>query len=358
MAFFYFSSMVAVVVIAMTLVDQGISVMLVVTAGALTFVTSLFSVMFVPPGKSQILMGFSSVKRYDVGFHVVSPFSWRVGSCWGKKLAPCPGSKFVLDPAPVPFHTADRVQGTIDISVECTVLEWDATVCSADHSNLKWCACKRVNNFLSTVMVTLPADECTYGEMSRRLNEPESIAALESVLQDLYLSVRRVAVDPEVGVKLCDTYKKQREDINQEWQTIDAKERLLNRQLQIDDLKRRNEQKQYEFELEKKKLQAEQENEILARKETSQAQTQVEVQRLRAEGKKFESLAEVERVRGLVECGLEPQHIVQIAIVREGREMFKNSGDATKLVSVPPSLLGLHLFNHKVNEGWASVPGI
>jgi len=305
-------------------------------------------------------MTLSGIQRIGSGYNWKSPFSWAIRSSWNRKErrwnklydCPAPNSKLILDPPAVPFHSKDRVSGCLDVNIECIVIEWDPMEVINDKSDLKTKVCQRINQLLCVELVKIPADECTYGKISQFLNSEEVLSQLNEKLKGCYLLVKRICLDPK-GISLSSEYVRERKAINVEFQNLDAKERLLTRKLEIDELERQIKQKEYDFELAHALQESDQKNEILKRHQMAEASAEAErnkieaqsefaCAKLKTEAKQIDTDAQFYHIQKLIEAGLPADQVGKMLIVEQGRKVLKNCGEASKIISVPPGLLGLH----------------
>lgn len=353
------------------LLEQEIIVIFLLCCLMLAMLVLYFSSVYVEPGSCYLYMTLQGVKCVNTGYNVISPLSWPIRSSWNRNVGrrnssryvcPAPKSKLILDPPAVPFHSKDRVSGTLDVNIECVVTEWDPMDVIQDKSDLKTKACQRINQLLCVQLVKIAADECTYGKISQYLNSEEIIFNLNEKLKECYLKVNRICLDPQ-GISLSPEYVRERKAINVEFQTLDARERLLTRKVEIDELERQVKQKEYDFELAHALQEGDQKNESLKRNQMTEAnaeaerkkieaESEFECAKLRAQAKHIEADAEFYHIQKLISAGLPAEQVSKMLIVEQGRNVLKNCGDASKIISVPPGLLGLH---GNENLSWAKI---
>ena len=86
----------------------------------------------------------------------------------------------------------------IDVNAECFVLDWDPLKAANDSTSLMDRAANCVNQWLCQLLINLDADQCTYGAVSKLINEPENLQLLDQNLETCFLKVVRICMDPDV----------------------------------------------------------------------------------------------------------------------------------------------------------------
>jgi len=268
------------------------------------------------------------------------------GSNWRKfGYLPQPGTRLHMDPQATQTHTADGIAATVDVSLEAQVREWSAEGLLRDRACIWSRSCMIINQWLSEILATIAADECTYGHLSQVLNTTANIDALNAVLASefTHLAAKRLILDPN-GIKLAPAWIEQRDKIQQERQLLAEREKVLDKERLIGRMERvkATEALEHELGLERQRLSQRLEQgklELAAELEAGRSRAEAELEQARATAE-HEHAAEASRMERLTAQGLSHDQFVRL----EGARILLSAmagSSGTNYLAVPPGLLGL-----------------
>lgn len=310
----------------------------------------LRSFKYVPPSCRQIVLDLRGRPPEIIGsgLHFI-PSPWRYSltpsqTAWkGFGRMPAPESRVLVDPAPTQVHTSDQIPGICDVSVECAVREWHAASIIRDGGSIKARGCAVINQWLSEQIGRQPAEDCTYGRLSKELNTEQALDELNALLAQsfTYLSAQRVTLDPD-GIKLSPKWLEQREEIQRQRQLLSEKEKVLEKELQLARLEQSKQTEAHRFQLATDKERAVAEAELARLR----LQNDLEESDRRAETelnhRKAVDLQESARMKQAIADGMTTEQYLRLALGRCQFETMSNS-PGVKYLAVPPGLLGLAL---------------
>lgn len=253
------------------------------------------------------------------------PFRGLTSKTTRQDLAPAPGSTLPLDPPEANITSSDGITGKIDVSVVATVLNWDKThVLAGTSQNFQQTAFTAINRWLANIAGSIKANDIKFHTLSRHLNAQNNLSALNDSLRNLRLQVSAVNLDPS-GIVLSKAYTKQRDQILQQMQLLDAQERRIQKEMDVQKLKQEKDMKEAENQ---------------CKIEERRAKSKKMLAQLAKETKMESDKATIHRVQSLLQAGLSSGDVAALLVAETAGQniaMSKNS----KILAIPPKLLGL-----------------
>jgi len=248
------------------------------------------------------------------------------GLIMGKSdLAPAPGSTLSLDPPQANITSSDGITGMIDVSVVASVLSWDEShVIEGTSQNFLKTSYTAINRWLANIVGSVRADEIKFHTLSRHLNAKSNLDTLNLSLRCLRLQVSAVNLDPS-GIKLSKAYTKQRDQIIAKMQLLDAEERRIKKEMQVQKLKQEKSMKAAE-------------NHCAI--EERQARSKKVLAQIAKETKMEADKAVIHRVQSLIQAGLAPGDVSTLLVAESAGRNISMS-NSSKIIAIPPGLLGL-----------------
>lgn len=300
----------------------------------------------VPPGLRKIIMtldGDAIVLRPGISVASTAPCVsvFETHGCWrglgiSRGMWPAPGARITIDPEPTQINSSEGVTGTVDVTVECVVSDWEASSLEdlvSDTGSIKARTQALVNQWVCQRLGELSARELTYGRTSATLNVDEALAELNEKLErETHLTCYRVLVDSG-GVSLNHRYMSENEKIQVKAQIQRAEETRLERERALERQRQDAEAAKNEFEREQRRLAAA----AAAEAEIARAESELAVARLELEGRREREAADVELLTNLIAGGLEPAQVAAMKIA----ESHAASLAAAKLVVASPGSFGI-----------------
>eukprot|EP00939_MAST-03C_sp_MAST-3C-sp1_P001311 g1311.t1 len=307
----------------------------IVIGSSLTWIKNATHV--VPPGYRKVLMSIltGKISILESGSHIFYPKEiyrtlgsgpFRGISTRYESLCPAPGARLDIDPPEAMITTKDKIHGTVDVNAIAVILPWSSgTMIEASGQTFTKNASQSINKWICSVVGTLDADNVTFYTISNQLNSQKNLDSLNRALKDYHLKVVSVHLDPS-AIKLSKVYTTQRDKINADLQILSAQERTCRKQMSLQKLREERSKREEEIKMGIARLQAK------AKIEAAQAAKRVEIER---------SAANVERVKQLIAAGLSPHDVACLMVCEEaGKNIAK--AKCSKIVAVPPSMLGLY----------------
>lgn len=303
------------------------------------FIVCLIFVVRVPPARRLIVVHLGgSVNFLSEGLYFYlptwyiygkGPFSGITGDCFDDNSIPAPGSRIVIDPKPTQIQTADGVTCTVDVQIECVVLNYDASVLQLNTTIPNLCS-TRVNVWVSQCLGKVCADDLVYSNVIRLLNTKGALEELNESLSGICVRVDRVSVDAR-GISLSRTYQTQRDDILAKMQSLDAREKQLQREMEIMQIENLNKLHMQQAEIERKKALVNAETDLVT----------YGIQILESQHKEQETYAE-----RLLKLGFTPSTAASILNTDMTTRALKDTPNVAKILSLPSNFSNSPLYEN------------